>query len=172
MRMTRQFQRRVGGAGPVPLLGADLDPTPANFPAPAGVPLPQSDPDDFANQANFDNVLICPLWSDQGWPVHRIVATYFTDAVAPIALAAKLWVYDELTKLWYYTGASLPASMPVNAITSFDVVAPVNARVGNLTKNKASTGGSIQAMLVVAIGAAPNGIYTFALAGDLTTLPI
>jgi hypothetical protein len=170
--MTRMFQRRIGGAGVIPLMSADLDPTPANFPPPGGVPLPPPDPDDFQNTANRDNVLICPLWSDQGWPVHRIVVSYATDAVAPIALAAKLWVYDELTALWYYTGASFPATIPPNQLSFFDVVAPVNARVGNLTKNKATTGGCIQAMLVVAPGAGPNGTYTFAMAGDLTTLPI
>jgi len=160
MKMTKVFQRRKGGVAPPPFFDT-LDPTPANFPG--GVPKPAD---------TVDNVLIAPYFSDQGWPAHRVAVTYMTDAVAPISLNAQLWLYDHETDHWYKQGTAMAGNLLVDQVTFFDVVAIVSSKMRKADL-ATPTQGCIEAMLIVKDpGVAPNGVYTFGMAADLTTLPI
>jgi hypothetical protein len=150
MRFPTTFKRYKGGGSPV--LGSD---------GAAGVP-PTSTP------LAQDNLLLSTGYSNQGWPAHRIAVAYKGPAAA-IALAAQVWVYDNLSGAWYEVGA--PQNITPNRITYFDVVAlvdppPTSANLGN------PGSGGVQALLVVQDGVTPNGEYVFSMGADLTVLPI
>ena len=152
MRMHKQFSRWKGA---VPTGGVALGSDGA-----AGTP-PTAKPN-----AQIDNVLIASFSTSSGFPVHRIAVAY-KGPPAAIALAAQVWLYDDLTGAWYEVGA--PINITANRINYFDVCA-----LGEPSPvlNAGATAGSISAMLVVQGGVTPDGEYVFAMAPDLTVLPL
>jgi len=152
MRMHKKFSRFKGAAPPDGVaLGAD---------GAAGVP-----PTVAPNQ-NISNILIASFSTSSGFPVHRIAVTYKGPALA-VALQAQVWLYDDLTEAWYEVGA--PVNIEPNRVNFFDVVALAEP---NAVLNLGATAGSISALLVVQDGVTPDGEYVFAIAPDLTVLPL
>lgn len=159
MRMHKKFSRWKGAvpSGGV-ALGGDGG---------AGTP-PTAEP------ATQDNLLVCGFANSSGFPVHRVAVGYKGPAAA-IALAAALWVWDDLTKAWYEVGA--PTNLTPNRITYFDIVSladPPQLQRSSIEVGGAivASAGSIAAMLVVQGGATPDGEYVFSLGPDLTVLPL
>lgn len=153
MRMVKRFSRWSGAGGPA--LGSD---------GAAGVP--PTDP-----PGAQDNLLVQSIFSDQGWPAHRVAVTYKGPGGA-LVLPAQLWLYDHLTEAWYEVGA--PTTLTKNRINYFDTLGLVSRRpTGSEGLSAPPSQGHLEALLVVQpAGGDPAGEYVFAMAADLTTLPL
>jgi len=114
-----------------------------------------------------DNVLCTRFQNVNGWPVHRIAATYSGPAAAP-SVTARMFFYEDTTRAWYQVGADV--TMKPGFVTFFDVIALLE--MPNTAANLANAmPGSIAQFLQVDLpaGSPANGAYVFALAPDLTT---
>ena len=146
MRIHKSFTREKGGTN---TLGTDG--------------LPGVAPT-FKATIDVDNALIAPFANTSGNPVMRIAVGY-AGPPAAIALSAQVWQYDDLTELWYESGA--PINITPNRLTFFDVAALCEP--SSIYPSRPSAG-SILAALVVQGGATPDGIYTFSMGACLSVL--
>jgi hypothetical protein len=150
MRFPTIFKRILPATAGTKTLGTDTVPG-------AGVP-----PDSSA-----DNLLVAKNNNINGWPVHRVAVTYFTDAGAPIDLTAKMYFYEEASARWYLIGQG---TLKNGQVTFFDIISLADPP--QTQKNLAAgNSGSISQILIVDAGAAPNGNYVFTMGPDLTTFP-
>lgn len=147
MRFHAKFTRRVGGAGPVPVLGSDAAPT-----------VVADKADDCCMTTHFTD--------PNSLPCHRIAVGYgYAGAGTPKPLLASLYVWDDLSELWFLISSNVilyPGR--ITFIESLGVQPPP------FGSGLAGTGGSIEAQLVVAANALDDdGTYTFVMAPDQTT---
>jgi hypothetical protein len=155
MRFPRTFRRQKGGASSDPALGSDSAPTTAE-------PSLQT-----------DCVLACKIRDVNGWPVQRIAACWTTTAATPTALNASLYFFERATGHWYLINSS-PLSMSANQLYFFDTVSiseptPLNSTLSQ--PGSPAQAGSMELFLLVSDpGSQVNGVFTFALGPDLTTV--
>lgn len=143
MRFQHQFTRRVGGAGPVPVLGSD------------GVPTLQQ-------QQGSDNALNARFESISGWAMQRIAVAYKGPPGA-LTLPAEIFLWDDLTESWYQLGATV--GLLPGMFSFFNTISLILPPQGVQSANSA---GSLEAFLRVhPAGGDPAGVYTFALAPDM-----
>lgn len=156
------FKRQKGGGANAgsPLLGSDN-----NSGSSASVPAPAKGTN--KNNTN-DNFYFSKIRDSSAWPVHRVAVTYTTDAASPVNLNARMYLYLDNTQSWYQIGPQV-ALVP-NTVQFFDVLAVMDmpTATGGLTN---SNPGAPQLQLIVDDpgAGANNGLYTFAMAPDLTT---
>jgi hypothetical protein len=138
------FTRRVGGAGPVPVLGTD------------GVPTVQQD-------QGRDNVLNARFESISGYPAQRIAVAYKGPPGA-LTLPTTLYIWDDLSGSWYLMPGG-PIGLVPGQIAFFDTIGLLCPPQGG----SSGTPGALEAYFrVAAAGGDPAGTYTFALAQDMS----
>jgi hypothetical protein len=157
VRFPMSFTRYKPAAGAQIALGGDTTPT-----GPPNVAK--------ANELNGGNpILLSRFTSINGWPCSRVAVTYATTAATPVGLPATLWLWEERTGAWYQIGASV--TLQPNQVNFFDSVGLLDMPMATKDNDGSSGEGSIAAYLLVTDpgAGANNGVYTFAMAPDLTT---
>lgn len=154
MRFPVHFTRVKPAAAPAITLGSETSP-------PAKAPSPSS----------MDNLLTCKVTSTSGFPVQRIAVGYKTTAAAPIALPFEVWIWDDPTSAWYLlTSGNLVAPVAANNGTITKVAVMAGADLAALGANTQASVGALDAWVFIKDpGAAPNGTYDFIVAPDLAT---
>lgn len=152
MRFLQTFRRQKGAASTDPLLGSDAVPTTK------------------APVQNTDNLLTAKFRDINGWPVQRIGVCWTTQAANPVALNGDMYFWEEALQHWIKINDTA-LSMKPNQIFFFDIMTVSDPTPTTSTLGVIASAGSIEVFLVVSDpGTAVNGVYTFALAPDLTTV--
>ena len=113
----------------------------------------------------LDNVLYSRFSNINGWPIHRIAVLF--NGPTNIT-AARMFFFESTTGMWFKIGAD--AAMTSGSVTFFDTVAIAEPPPVGANALQGATDGSIMQFLQVdKPGAAADGTYTFAMAGDLST---
>lgn len=161
MRFPVTFQRQKGGTpANVPAIGTDTDPRTVGPPQVAPTP-------------KLTNVLFTKIRDANGWPVQRIAACFTTTAANPTALNASFFLYESATGAWYLIN-STPLSMTPGVLYFVDCIAvsepsPTTSQLGK--PGSPAQAGSLEVMMVVSDpGSQVNGLFTFAMGPDLTTV--
>lgn len=157
MRFQKTFQRQKGGTpASVPAIGSDAAPT-------------TTPPQDATT-----NLLSCRLRDINGWPVQRIVVGWNSaNAVTPTPFNADLYFWEDASQCWYKINDT-PLSLKPAQLYVFDTFAvsePPPTQAFSNQPGSPSQAGSMDVMLVVSDpGAQVNGLYTFVMSPDVTTV--
>lgn len=147
MRFPFQFTRRIGGTGAVPVLGSDVAPV---------------DRGDLTDSNVFKTSV------PSGIAVQRLAVAYsYTGAGVPVALSAKVYLYDGTTERWYTTDANDITLKPgdISYVSISQIIGKSQVVGGD---PYVSTANSLEIALVVAAsGTDPDGSYTFPMGLDL-----
>jgi hypothetical protein len=114
-----------------------------------------------------DNLLAMRFANNAGWPIHRIAVGYnYRGAGSAVTLPATIWIWDALTVRWYQTTMG---TLTADRITFFDCVSLIDPQTkqANLF-TPMSSGGSLEALLIVSDNSGPNGEYRFGMGADLS----
>jgi len=147
MRFPFQFTRRIGGTGAVPVLGSDVAPV---------------DRGDLTDSNVFKTSV------PSGIAVQRLAVAYsYTGAGVPVALSAKVYLYDGTTERWYTTDANDITLKPgdISYVSISQIIGKSQVVGGD---PYVSTANSLEIALVVAAsGTDPDGSYAFPMGLDL-----
>lgn len=147
MRFPFKFSRRVGGSDPIPVLGTDSAPT---------------------GSASLAGTNVFKEKLPAGAPVKRVALGYaYTGAGVPLALTAKVYLYDGTSEAWFTTDANAVTLKPGD-LTFVSVPQRIGKPQVTGGDAYASTSSSLEVALVVsAAGGDPDGTYSFLMGLDL-----